>query len=114
VRRCSFCHAGLEVVLWVFDGTSNCPVPACRSCTDERRLTVYRIDAYEGADLPERAICACCGRTLPCPETWPVIVWVRDRKGLNAVCNACRVEYALDTVFASLPRPRGEPPPRAS
>ena len=111
VRRCTFCCAEVDVVLWVFDGESICPVPACRSCTTERGLRVYRIDAHDGDDLPERAICMCCGCSLPSPGTWPVIVWVRDRQGLNAVCNPCRVEYALDTVFASLPRPASEDPP---
>lgn len=96
---------------WVGDGISHCPALTCRSCAEERDLRVCHVDQPECEKLPERAICMCCGRALPCADTWPVIVWVRDRHGLSAVCNGCRLEYALESVYAALPRPASEESP---
>jgi hypothetical protein len=113
LRHCIFCRHEVDVVLWVFDGVSDYPVPACRSCVEQRRLKVFRIEPGEGRDLPDQASCECCGRALPSPDTWPVIVWVEGKHGLVAVCNACRLEYALNTVFTTLPHGEAQPPPRA-
>jgi hypothetical protein len=111
MRHCIFCRHEVDTVLWVFDGVSDYPVPACRPCTEQRRLKVFRVEPHDCSDLPDRTTCECCGRELPSPDTWPVIVWVQDEHGLVAVCNACRLEYALDTAFTSIPRSEPEQPP---
>ncbi len=51
--------------------------------------------------------CQCCGRALASPGGWPMAVWVQDRRRLMVVCNACRVEHALQAVFTSAPPPGG-------
>jgi hypothetical protein len=106
----------VDVVLWVLEDVVDDPVPACRSCAEELGLSV--IQSKPGArELPEHDSCQCCGRELPSPRSWPMTVWVQDRRRLMAVCNACRVEYALQAVFTSAPPAGGrvhrEPePPR--
>ena len=105
-----------DVVLWVLEDVADHPVPACRSCGEEHGLSVVRSE-HDAGDLPDYDSCQCCGRELPGPGGWPMTVWVQDRRRLMAVCNACRVEYALQAVFTSAPpaggRVRREPhPPR--
>jgi hypothetical protein len=102
VRRCVLCKCVVDVVLWVMDGVADDPVPACRSCAEEHGLHVVFSELDVG-DPPEHDTCRCCGRELPSPRSWPVTVWVRDGRRLMAVCNACRMEYALQAVFASAP-----------
>jgi len=114
MRGCMFCGRGADVGLWVVDDVVDEPVAACRSCGEERGLIVVQSEC-EAGDLPEQSGCRCCGRELPTPGGWPRTVWVRDRRRLMAVCNACRVEYALQAVFVSAPptgeRVRREPEP---
>lgn len=108
MRRCRFCGRELDVVLWVSQESSAYPVPCCRECAAARGLTAFP-ERPAGTDLPEQASCRCCGRALPSPGSWPLTVWVRGRGELMPVCNACRVEYALEPVFASVP-PSQAPP----
>jgi hypothetical protein len=96
----------VDVVLWVLEDMVDHPVPACRSCGEAHGLSVAR-SGQDAADLPEYDSCQCCGRELASPGGWPMTVWVRDRRRLMAVCNACRVEYALQAVFTSAPPPGG-------
>ena len=107
---CMFCGRTADIGLWVLEDVVEEPVLACRACGQERGLIVVRSEVDDG-DLPEHESCQCCGRQLPTPGGWPVTVWVLDRRRLMAVCNACRVEYALEAVFVSAP-PTGEPAPR--
>jgi hypothetical protein len=102
MRRCIFCGRTVDVVLWVIEDVVDDPVPACRSCAEEHGLGVV-CGEIEAGDTPEHDTCRCCGRELPSPRSWPMTVWVQDRRRLMAVCNACRVEYALQAVFASAP-----------
>ncbi len=116
MRGCMFCGRRADVGLWVLDDVVDEPVRACRACGEERGLIVVQNEC-EAGDLPEHDACRCCGRELPATGSWPVTVWVRDGRRLMAVCNACRVEYALQAVFVSAPpageRVRGESePPR--
>jgi len=116
MRGCVFCGRMVDVALWVLEGVVDHPVPACRSCGEEHGLSVVR-SGHDAGDLPEYDSCQCCGRELASPGGWPLTVWVQDRRRLMAVCNACRVEYALQAVFTSAPPPGGrvrrEPePPR--
>ena len=116
MRGCMFCGRRADVGLWVLDDVVDEPVAACRSCGEEHGLIVVQNECEDG-DLPEQDGCRCCGRALPAPGSWPVTVWVLDGRRLMAVCNACRVEYALQAVFVSAPptgeRVRREPePPR--
>ena len=102
MRRCIFCGRTVDVVLWVIEDVVDDPVPACRRCAEEHGLRVVHGESDAG-DPPLHDTCRCCGRELPSPRSWPVTVWVQDRRQLMAVCNACRVEYALQAVFTSTP-----------
>ena len=106
MRGCMFCGLKADVGLWVLDDVVDEPVRACRSCGEEHGLIVVQSE-FEAGDLPEHDSCQCCGRELPTPGGWPMTVWVLDGRRLMAVCNACRVEYALQAVFVSA-SPRGE------
>ena len=106
MRGCMFCGRTADLLLWVLDDVVDQPVPACRSCGEDHGLRVVQSEC-EAGDLPEHDACQCCGRELPAPGGWPTTVWVQDRRRLMAVCNACRVEYALQAVFISAP-PNGE------
>jgi len=114
VRRCIFCGRAGDVVLWTIDDVAECAVPACRSCGEEHGLRIICGEPVAW-DLPEYDSCQCCGRALGGPGGWPMTVWVQDRRRLMAVCNACRVEYALPAVFTSAPpagdRARRDPDP---
>jgi hypothetical protein len=124
VQKCIFCGCVAGIELWALDAVDH-PVPACLGCAEDHGLSVTRGE-YDAAGLPEYRSCRCCGRELASPGEWPMTVWVADRGRLMAVCNACRVEFALRAVFASAPPalwrarhdpgpPRGEPdspPPR--
>lgn len=102
MRRCVFCGRTAEVVLWILDEVLDDPVPACCPCAEENGLgVVYR--GREVGPLDEYESCRCCGRELPSSRSWPATVWVQDRRRLMAVCNACRVEYALQPVFGFAP-----------
>jgi hypothetical protein len=109
MRRCMFCGRTVDVVLWRVDDVVDAvdgSVPACHSCAEEHGLSVVQSKPEDG-DLARHDSCQCCGRELPSPRSWPMTVWVQDRRRLMAVCNTCRVEYALQAVFASSP-PAGE------
>lgn len=118
MRGCVFCGRMVDVVLWVLEDVVDHPVPACRSCGEAHGFSVVR-SGHDAGDLPEYDSCQCCGRELASPGGWPLTVWVQDRRRLMAVCNACRVEYALQAVFTSAPPPGGrvrrerEPPREA-
>lgn len=100
MRRCIFCGRTADVVLWVVEDVGDDPVPACRSCAEQQGLRIPWSEPDVG-DMPEHDVCRCCGRELPSPRSRPMTVWVRDRRRLMAVCNACRAEYALQAVFTS-------------
>ena len=102
MRRCVFCSCMVDVGLWIMDDVADDPVPACRSCAEQYGLGIVLDELDAGASL-EHDTCHCCGRELPSPRSWPMIVWVRDGRRLMAVCNACRTEYGLRAVFASAP-----------
>ena len=92
----------VDVVLWVLEDVVDDPVPACRSCAEAHGLRVVWSEPTPGtrrSTTPATAAAA----SLPSPRSWPMTVWVRDRRRLMAVCNACRVEYALQAVFTSAP-----------
>jgi hypothetical protein len=103
-RRCVYCRQDVGVVLWVFDGVQDEPVPACRDCRDKYRLKVFRAELLDEASLPHHPDCEYCGRILPSPDTEPFVLWVKDVRGLVAVCNACRVRYDLTTLWTALPQ----------
>ena len=102
MRRCIFCGRRVDVVLWVIQDVVDDPVAACRSCAEEHGLRIVSGETDAGG-TPEHDTCQCCGRELPSPRSRPMTVWVQDRRRLMAVCNACRVEYALRAVFTSTP-----------
>jgi hypothetical protein len=56
MRRCTFCREHVGVVLWVFDGVTEYPVPACQACAGRHGLRVYRVEMDEGllAESPEQ------------------------------------------------------------
>ncbi len=109
MRRCIFCGREVDIVLWVVQDMSDYPVPACSACADERGLIAFPPPA-RAEELPDAVSCRCCGRALPSQDSWPPVVWVQDGSGVMAVCNACRVEYALEAVSTSVPRDQGRPP----
>jgi hypothetical protein len=94
-----FCGSTADVVLWVIEDDDD-PVPACRSCAERQGLSI-RCGRPDAGDMLDNDVCRCCGRELPSPRSRPMTVWVRDRRRLMAVCNACRAEYALQAVFTS-------------
>jgi hypothetical protein len=102
-RRCVYCREDVEVVLWVFDGVQDEPVPACRDCRDKYRLKVHRVELLDSAGLPQHPDCEYCGRPLPIPDTEPVVAWVKDVRGVVAVCDACRVQHDLTTLWTVAP-----------
>jgi hypothetical protein len=102
-RRCIYCREDVTVVLWVFDGVQDEPVPACRDCRDKYRLKVFRVELLETAGLPQHPSCEYCGRSLPTPGTEPTVVWVKDVRGMVPVCNACRIRYDLVTLWTVAP-----------
>jgi hypothetical protein len=55
MRRCVFCREELGVVLWVFDGVQNDPVPACGGCRDKLRLRVHKTEILDAALLEDPA-----------------------------------------------------------
>lgn len=61
--RCTFCREHVDVVLWVFDGVSDYPIPACATCADRRRLKVFKAETDEGLVVP--------GDELATPEPGP-------------------------------------------
>lgn len=93
----------MEVVLWVFDGVQDEPVPACRDCRDKYRLKVFRVELLEEAGLPQHPDCEYCGRPLPSPDTEPAVVWVKDVRGVVAVSDACRVKYDFTNLWTVVP-----------
>ena len=105
MRRCIFCGRMVDVVLWVIEDVIDDPVPACPSCAEEHGLRIVCGEPDAG-ETPGHDMCHCCGRELPSPRSRPMTVWVQDRQRLMAVCNACRVEYALQAVFTSTPQDR--------
>jgi hypothetical protein len=103
-RRCVYCHEDVGVVLWVFDGVSDEPVPACRDCRDRHRLSVFRVEVLDPSSLPGHPTCEDCGRALPSPDTEPAVLWVSDRRrGIVASCNACRLANGRSTLCTSAP-----------
>ena len=55
LRRCVFCREELGVVLWVFDGVQNDPVPACGACRDKMRLRVHKTEILDATPGEEPA-----------------------------------------------------------
>lgn len=104
-RSCMYCREHVDVVLWVFDGVQDELVPACRDCRDKHRLKVFRVELLDEAGLPQHPDCEYCGRPLPSSDTEPAVVWVKDVRGVVAVCNACRVRYDLTTLWTVVPEP---------
>ncbi len=108
--RCVYCRQDVGVVLFVFDGVSAEPVPACRDCRDRLHLAVFKVDVLDATTLPAHPVCEDCGRSLPSPDTEPAVVWVCDRvRGIVASCNACRVTSGRSTLVTIVP-PEGHAP----
>lgn len=109
-RRCVYGHEDVGVVLWVLDGASDEPVPACRDCRDKYRLRVFRVEVLDPACLPAHPACEGCGRRLPLADTEPAVVWVSERRrGIVASCNACRLENDWHTLLTVTPDEAGAP-----
>lgn len=104
-RSCIYCREHVDVVFWVFDGVQDELVPACRHRRNKHRLKVFRVELLDEAGLPQHPDCEYCGRPLPSPDTEPAVVWVKDVRGVVAVCNACRVRYDLTTPWTVVPEP---------
>jgi len=102
-RRCVYCREDVEVVLRVFDGMQDDPVPTCRDCRDTYRLKVFCVELLDEAALRQQPNCEYCGRPLPSPDTGPSVVWVKDVRGVVAACNACRVKYDLTNLWTVVP-----------
>ncbi len=106
MQGCIFCGCAAGVDLWAFEAVDH-PVPACAACAAEHGLRVTCSD-HDAGGLPEQHRCRCCGRELARPGGWPMTVWVADRGRLMAVCNTCRMEFALPAVLTPTP-PAGWP-----
>lgn len=44
MRRCTYCRQEIGVILWVFDGVTEYPIPCCQACRDRLGLKVYRAE----------------------------------------------------------------------
>jgi hypothetical protein len=105
-----YCHEQVGVVLWVFDGVSDGPVPACRDCRDRYRLGVFRVEILDSGSLPAHPACEECGCLLPSPDTEPAVLWVADRRrGIVASCDACRIKNDSATLCTASPGEVGAP-----
>jgi hypothetical protein len=48
MHRCTYCREETDVTLWVFDGVSDYPVPACQACRQRLDLRVFRVEIDDG------------------------------------------------------------------
>jgi hypothetical protein len=53
MRWCTYCREETDVVLWVFDGVPDYPIPACAPCGERRRLKVSRVECDRELVVPE-------------------------------------------------------------
>ena len=44
MRQCTYCRAEIGVILWVFDGVNEYPIPACQACQQRLGLKVYKVE----------------------------------------------------------------------
>ncbi len=104
-RKCSYCGAIIGVVVWVLDGISEGPMPACAECSGRRGFRVYRTTVLDPECLPREASCAGCGIELPSRDTFPAIIWVNDGREVAGICNACRLKGRWATIATTVPDP---------
>ncbi len=44
MRHCTYCRHEVGVILWVFDGVTDYPIPCCQACKERIGLKVFRVE----------------------------------------------------------------------
>lgn len=73
MRRCTYCREQVGIVLWVFDGVTEYPIPSCQACRDKLGLKVFRAEIYYDllAESPDTGAGAGDGAPYPGAEAQP-------------------------------------------